>query len=119
MTPDPSVLVVIDDLIFRSRLAAAAERAGVRAVWVRTAEQLAAALAAPSWRLAIVDLGWMAGDPCEAIRALRQAAPAAPVVAYYPHVQTQQRDAAVAAGCTDVMPRSAFVQRLPELLRRA
>lgn len=119
MMPDPAVLVVIDDLIFRSKLAAAAEQAGTRVVWVGTADQLAASLAEPLWRLAIVDLGWAAGDPHDAIRALRQAAPDMPVVAYYPHVQTDQRDAAVAAGCADVMPRSAFVQRLPELLRKA
>jgi hypothetical protein len=41
------------------------------------------------------------------------------MVGFYSHVDTATRDAALAAGVETVLPRSAFVARLPELLRGA
>jgi DNA-binding NarL/FixJ family response regulator len=119
MTARPVVLALIDDLMFRSKLDAAAGQAGAEIIWIVAPEQLTAALAAPAWRMAIIDLGWLAGDPLDAARAIRRTTPQAPVIAYFPHVQAEQRRAALDAGCTDVLPRSAFVQRLPALLRQA
>jgi CheY-like chemotaxis protein len=39
-----------------------------------------------------------------------------PIVAFYPHVETERRDAARAAGADQVLPRSAFTVRLASLL---
>ena len=117
--PEGPILLVLDDLMFHSKLEAAAGQAGRPVQRIATAEELAAALASPAWPLVIVDLGWAGGDPIEAVRALRQAAPHGVIIGFYPHVQSGLREVALAAGCTEVLPRSAFVQRLPGLLRAA
>lgn len=39
-----------------------------------------------------------------------------PVVAFGPHVDGKALAAAVAAGCSDALPRSVFFRRLPALL---
>lgn len=39
-----------------------------------------------------------------------------PVVAYGPHVDGEALAAAMAAGCSDALPRSVFFRRLPALL---
>ena len=123
------MLAIVDDLILRSKLEAAAERLGV--------PLLVSAGAAPflpppqgSWRLAIVDLHLSSGDPLGVVRALRQApangshqpgqaAPPLTIIGVCAHVQHELRTKALAAGCTEVLPRSAFVQRLPTLFAEA
>ena len=78
----------------------------------------------PDWRRAgagqlqcvIVDLHLTSADPLQMIRDVRAAHPALPIVAYYSHIKTDLSLQATQAGCTLVLPRSAFVQRLPELL---
>ena len=42
-----------------------------------------------------------------------------PIVGYASHVQTDVIEAARKAGVDDVLARSAFTQRLPEILARA
>jgi hypothetical protein len=39
-----------------------------------------------------------------------------PVTGFFSHVDHATRDAALAAGVDEVLPRSAFVSRLPALL---
>ena len=55
-------------------------------------------------------------SPEEAIRTLKSQRPSAPVVPLFSHVQTEPKEQARAAGADDTWPRSAFVQRLPQLL---
>lgn len=112
-----TVLVVVTDLFFGTRIAETARGLGVGVRACRPADAVAAARdAAPA--LAIVDLT-AAGDPAAAIAALLAdpVTAAVPIVAFYPHVETARRDAALAAGATHVMPRSAFNARLATLLR--
>ena len=107
-----AVLAIVDDLAFRSKMEAASAHLGV---------ELDVAAALPevrkNWRLAIIDLNLANGDPLEIIRSLKQQLPAIPLVGYGSHVQTELMASAHAAGCDQVLPRSAFVQRLPELLQ--
>ena len=42
-----------------------------------------------------------------------------PVVGFFSHVEAQRGREAAAAGCTTVLPRSAFVQKLDALLAEA
>jgi hypothetical protein len=42
-----------------------------------------------------------------------------PVVGFFAHVQTELMQRARAAGFDEVLPRSAFVARLPDILRGA
>jgi hypothetical protein len=42
---------------------------------------------------------------------------AVPLVGFFSHVQTELRERALAAGFDRVLPRSAFVQQLPQILQ--
>jgi hypothetical protein len=57
----------------------------------------------------------------EALAALHAEAglAALPVVGFFSHVHVERAKAAREAGCTRVLPRSAFVEQLPALLALA
>ncbi len=117
------VLAFAPDLFFAAKIAAVAEAAGTPleildagAILRRCAGEAPAPAPAP---LVIVDLG--AGPAAlELARSLRAGAPAGlRLVGFYPHVDAALRDAAIGAGVDPVLPRSAFVARLPALLAGA
>jgi DNA-binding NarL/FixJ family response regulator len=108
------LLAVVDDLVFQGKIEAAA---GVRGVEMRIAKTLSQAQAA--WAdsaVAVIDLSMASADPLEVVRALRAQHPDARIIGYGSHVQTELLAQARAAGCSLVLPRSAFVQQLPDLL---
>jgi DNA-binding NarL/FixJ family response regulator len=107
-----AVLVIVDDLLFRVKIEAAAAHAQV----ALTVLSDAGAPPERSWRFVIVDLNLSSADPIDAVRRLRRAAPDVPIIGYCSHAQAALRARAHEAGCSEVLPRSAFVQRLPALL---
>jgi len=108
------VLAIVDDLFFQAKIQAAAAPLGIE---VRIATTVAQAHATASGSAAvIVDLNLASADPLEVVRALRMQRPAVPIIGYGSHVQAELLAQAQAAGCTTVLPRSAFVQQLPRLL---
>ncbi len=110
-----AVLVIVDDLIFRSRIVAAAShlQASIR---LADAASMPAVRSAEDWQLVIIDLSLDSGDPIALIRHLRGALPLTPIVGFFSHVQLELQQRAQEAGCSVVMPRSAFVRALPQLL---
>ena len=64
----------------------------------------------------LIDLNVSGGDALAMIRTVRQAHPDLPVIGYCSHIQNDLHSQALEAGCTTVLPQSAFVQQLPELL---
>jgi CheY-like chemotaxis protein len=107
------ILAGVDDLLFRSKIRTVAKQVGADVHFVKTAAEVREALAAaPS--LAVLDLHAAAIDPVGSVAALR--AHGVPVIGFYAHVHTDVAQAAIAAGATQVMPRSAFATRLPEIL---
>ena len=107
------VLAIVDDLIFRGKLEAAAAQLHAPLTLAANAEGMAPA---PAYHRVLIDLNLSSGDPLAMVRALRQAQPATPIIGYCSHVQEDLARQAVAAGCTTVLPRSVFVQQLGELL---
>lgn len=114
------VVAIVADLFFATKIAATAEAAGValetldagaaKSRWIGTA-------AAPPPDLLLVDLAL--GEPALAlVRELRANGATArlPIAGFYSHVDTATREAALAAGVDPVLPRSAFVTKLPALL---
>lgn len=93
-----TLVALVPNLFDRSRFEG-------KAVFVETPEEAAAK--DPS--LLIVDL-----DRCPDITAFRLAG--VPTVGFGPHVDSALHRAAVQAGYDEVMPRSVFFRRLPELL---
>jgi CheY-like chemotaxis protein len=111
----PLVIAAVPDLLFATRITETARAAGIELVHVPLAE-LAARVAERRPDRVIVDL--TAPDAVATIGALR-AQPALvdlPIVGFYPHVDDALRRAALAAGATHVLPRSAFSTKLAEVL---
>jgi CheY-like chemotaxis protein len=116
----PHVIALMDDLMFLSRIREAARGAGADVRTVRGAADLVGA-AREGGRLVLVDADSSRLPWAQAVRALRAEPPFAgvPVVAFLSHVHVEGAEAARAAGCTRVLPRSAFVQELPRLMAAA
>ena len=108
------ILAMVDDLFFQAKIRAVAAPLGVE---VRVATTLAQAQAAwPEAAVAVVDVNRAGADPLAVIRTLRGQRSAVPIIGYGSHVDAGLLAQARAAGCTTVLPRSAFVQQLPRLL---
>ena len=108
------ILAIVDDWLFRSKLEAAAAHLGTP---LTIAADAGPALQLGSeWSRALIDLNLSRGDALAMVRDLRAAHPGMPVIGYCSHVQQDLQQQALEAGCTTVLPRSAFVQQLPELL---
>jgi CheY-like chemotaxis protein len=112
-----TVVAAVDDLMFGSRIRAAAQQAGVSAMFVRNAEDLVAHAAGADLVLLDLNARWL--DVPAAIRSLKGDAATAsvPVVAFGPHVDGDSLVAAREAGADRVLARSAFVRSLADLLR--
>lgn len=112
-------LVLSDDLIFTSRIMGASQAHGRAVQPARTLEQLLALAGQAPPACVFVDLAFPGLNVAELLAGLRAACDPAPfVVAYGPHVDAAALHAARAAGCGLVLPRSAFVERLPVELPR-
>ena len=109
------ILAIVEDLFFRAKLETAATQLGT-ALTVASPEQSLEAFQGRAWQLVIIDLNVSSGDPLGLLRAIRKGAPTVPIIGYCAHVQRELQAEAASAGCTTVLPRSAFVRRLPELL---
>ena len=107
-------LALVVDLLFRSKLEAAAAKTDLQLHF--TDESLAASPAI--WDVILIDLELVdAGHVLAAlIEHLRRQCPTVPIIGYCSHVETARRASALAAGCSQVLSRSEFVQRLPDLL---
>ena len=108
------ILAIVDDLIFRGKLEAAAAHLGVPLTIAADADQ--ALRNGASWSRVLIDLNLSRGDALAIVRHLRAAHPGIPLIGYCSHVQQELQQQAIEAGCTAVLARSAFVQQLPELL---
>ena len=112
------VVAVVDDLMFLSRIREAAKRQGADVRAVRTAADAAAACRAGA-KVVVVDLDTPRLPVMEAVAAIAGEAALAGVqlVGFYSHVETERAREARSAGCRTVLPRSAFVRQLDDLLR--
>ena len=108
------ILAIVDDVIFRGKLEAAAAQLGSPLAIAEDADR--ALRPGSGWSRVLIDLNLSCGDSLAMIRTLRQAHPDIPVIGYCSHIQEDLQKQALEAGCTTVLPRSAFVQQLPELL---
>lgn len=111
-----SVVVVIDDLFFRAKVAETAKAFGVEVRAVRSPEELDAG-ELPG--IVFVDLEADRLKPIDIIRAVKRdpRLRAVPVIGYYPHARVDLKEAALAAGLDRAMARSEFSRRLPEFFQ--
>lgn len=116
-----TILAVVDDLFFASKIRGTGEQVGVD---IQFAKSIDAALnkardEAPA--LVIVDLNAACCDVVELARALKgdDSLNAIPLLGFFSHVQIDLQQAALAAGFDRVMPRSAFTKNLAAILGAA
>ena len=115
------VLAVVSDLMFSSKIRAAAAAAGTPVTFVRSLDALETELARASPSLFIVDLDRSGLDPIAFITRIRGDSSLAgvPIVAFGAHVNVEALRAARDAGADTMLARSGFVTALPALLARA
>jgi CheY-like chemotaxis protein len=112
------VLCVIDDLIFSIKISTAARRLGADVSFERTAEQVVTRVRATRPSLVVFDLNSRTLEPLAAIGRLKQdpELQAIRTLGFVSHVDTETIAAARQAGIDQVMARSAFAERLGEIL---
>ena len=114
------LLAVLDDLLFTSKIRTTANQLGVAIAFARSSESALSDMRKNLPSLVIFDLNNPRTDPLGTVEVMK-ADPALaeiPTVGFASHVQTDVIDAARRAGVGDVMARSAFTQKLPEILGR-
>ena len=98
-------------MFFASKIRAVAEAVGVEISFPRNKDVLMEK--ASGARLIIVDLH---NQKVDAV-ALATELPGIKLIGFFSHVQTDLQRAALAAGYDEVIPRSAFVRDLPQILQ--
>lgn len=113
------VLAAVGDLMFASKIRGTAEQLNVSADFARTAAGLFDAAKADVPSLIILDLHAEHLEPFALIERLKadEQLRAVPVVGFFSHVQVELQRRAKEAGIDRALPRSAFTQRLPEILK--
>lgn len=113
----PQAIAIVSDLIFRSRITATARAEGLELTALSSPSTLSDAIAGGDVRLVILDLNAMPSALDQIVQTVRAESPPARTVGFCSHVDTELLEAARQAGIDRVMPRSAFVAELPDLLR--
>ena len=111
------IVALMDDLFFQMKLAETAKHLGLELKVAASTDALLPLLE-PEPKLVIIDLN-SRSQPLVAIERVRAAKNGIRVVAFLSHVQTELAAQARAAGCDEVMPRSAFTQNLAAILAAA
>ena len=115
---DLMVLAVVDDLMFTSKIKAAARQLGVDVTFARSSDAAISGMRASAPALVILDLNNPRTDPLGTVAVMKgdPALKSIPTVGFVSHVQADLIEAARAAGVDDVLARSAFTARLSEIL---
>ncbi len=116
------IIVVVDDLIFLSKIQQTAKLLGIA---IETAnpttlrERLKNLLPSGDMGAVVLDLNHSSGQAVELLEQMKNdpATRQVTVVGFLSHVQTGLAKEARAAGCDVLLARSAFTQKLPELLQ--
>lgn len=121
------VLVVMSDLLFRSKIDEVARRLGLELRAARSLEQLDRHLATVDPCVAFVDLETDALDPAAAIHRIlersaarggSEARAATRIIGFSGHTNVEAIRAGRDAGASVVLARSALSAQLPQLLER-
>lgn len=111
------VVALMDDLFFQMKVLETAKHLGLEFKVAANADVLMNLLE-QSPKLVIIDLN-SRSQPIHAVEKIRAAKNDVRVVAFLSHIQRDLAAQAQAAGCTEVMPRSAFTQNLASILSSA
>ncbi len=112
------VLCVVDDLIFSVKISTAARVVGAEIYFERNPEMVLARIREKRPALVIFDLSGTKLRPLETIAAMKSDPGLRSIrtLGYVSHVQTDVINAARTAGIDEVLARSAFSDRLGQIL---
>ncbi len=124
--PDNSparIYCFIDDLFFMAKIQETARKLGIKVAFVKNEKDtITDLLALPEEErpaLIVFDLNNINAKPLTLIPKLKlKLKRSTSIVGFLSHLQGELKVKALEAGCDSVMPRSAFSQTLPNLLRR-
>lgn len=125
VTADPGparIFAFVDDLFFLTKIQETGRKLNVKVEFVKTDKDLYERMGQngddkPS--LIIFDLNNLGAKPLTLIPKLKsKLKKATNIIGFVSHVQGELKMKAQEAGCDMVLPRSAFSQNLPQLLRR-
>jgi hypothetical protein len=118
------IFCFIDDLFFLAKIQEISKKLNIKVEFVKTSEPILerAADDVPEEdrpTLVIFDLNNLNAKPLATIPKLRsKLKKGTSIIGFVSHIQGDLKLKALEAGCDTVMPRSAFSQNLPNLLRR-
>lgn len=114
------VLVVVDDLMFRSRISSAAKALGVTIAAATTPDAAVARARELKPSLILLDLDSARTQPFDLLRQLQEDRnlAAIPTLGFVSHVHADAIRQARSLGIGEVLARSAFVTALPDILAR-
>jgi two-component system cell cycle response regulator DivK len=118
--PDHTVLVLVDDLFFLSKIQTTLRHIGMSAQVLTSPQALGDYLRTATPALAVIDLTLRVAAAVDLIGIIR-AEPLArdvPILAFGPHVAADAQRQARQAGATQVVAKSEFSRHLPDLIRR-
>lgn len=112
------VLVLVDDLMFRSKIKSSAAGLGIAVTFAGSRDAALASMRAEPPALVILDLNNPRIDPIGTIAAMKHDAALSSIrtVGFVSHVDAATIGAARAVGVDEVLARSAFTSALPDLL---
>lgn len=115
------IFAFVDDLFFLAKIQETARKLNVKVAFVKpekeTLETITSAETKPS--LIIFDLNSVSAKPLTTIPKLKsKLKKGTNIIGFLSHLQGDLKLKAQEAGCDMVLPRSAFSQNLPQLLRR-
>jgi PleD family two-component response regulator len=113
-----TVISVVDDMFFASKIRAVAEAASVEISFPRSQEAVVSKARELKPGLIVVDLHNQRIDPVALARELKADEELRDIrlLGFFSHVQTELQRSALSAGFDQVIPRSVFARDLPEIL---
>jgi CheY-like chemotaxis protein len=117
------ILFFIEDLFFQAKINETARKLGVKIAFIKNDKDAVAALTDAEEEdrpgLIVFDLNNANAKPLTLIPKLKtKLKKSTSIIGFLSHLQGDLKAKAVEAGCDTVMPRAAFSQNLPNLLRR-
>ena len=112
------IVCVVDDLIFSIKISTAAKHLGVDMYFERAKDKVLQTIRDKQPSLVIFDLNSAKLEPMDAIAAMKSDETLATIrtLGYVSHVDAETIDRARSAGIDQVLARSAFSERLGEIL---
>ncbi len=104
------IAVATNDLFFRVKIDETAKQGKIHVDFVENLDEIS-----KDMKLLIIDLNFSEFDPVKSIEKLKLQYPEMKIIGYLSHVQTELKEAALRAGCDEVLPRSQFSKNLAEI----